>query len=179
MFRSPVAVTSGLLALMVSVLLLIIPSQISDDLSEASQVPTSCFIPIISPTFNCSSVRTSDSTKEKVEVEVAVLISRPGIEGLNDGIEYNVTLKSMDDLNSVASRVDSGRVTVKDQAVISTRFSIPKDEAASQKTWELELVAGVEGGVLDNFGLDRVYVSFVSQKSGSSKAIITEPADYW
>jgi len=179
MFRAPALVIWGLLGLIASLFIVIIPSQITDDLKEVADSQTSCLFPGISPFINSSSIRTSYGTKEEVEVEVAVLITRSDVNNLSTEVEYDVTLKPMDDLYSTPTKVDSGRVTIKGQAIVSTRFSIPKIEAVSQTTWELEFKAEDANGTVDNSGLDRVYVFFTKQKEGDPVAVIIEPTKYW
>src|SRR2546421_3409411 len=176
MFRSRGLFVLGLIALVLSIFLAVLKT---DDLKEIERVPTICSLPIISPSFNLTSVQTRYKSKGHVDIEVAVLLKHPGISGLGNRIEYNVTLKPMDDWYSIVSKVDTGRVTVKDQAIVSAHFSIPKHEATSQKSWELEVSADAEPSVGSSSGVDRVYVSFLNQTAGDPVAIVTGPAEYW
>ena len=179
MFRSLGIFVLGLIALVLSIFLAVLPFQMTDDLKEIERVPTICSLPIISPSFNLTSVQTRYKSKGQVDIEVAVFLKHPGISGLGNWIEYNVTLKPMDDWYSIVSKVDTGRVTVKDQAIVSAHFSIPKHEATSQKSWELEVSADAEPSVGSSSGVDRVYVSFLNQTAGDPVAIVTGPAEYW
>lgn len=179
MFRPLGIYAWGLIALVISIFLVILPFQLTDDLEEIERLPTICSLPIISPSFNLTSIQTRYNSKGQLDIEVAVLLEHPGISGLDNGIEYNVTLKPMDDWYSIASKVDTGRVTAKDQAIVSAHFSIPKHEATSHHSWELEVSADAEPSVGSSSGIDRIYVSFLNQTAGNPVAIATGPAEFW
>ena len=179
MIRSLGILALGLMALIFSIFLAVLPSQLANDLDEIKRFPTICSLPIISPSFNLISVQTSYKSKGNVDIEVAILFEHPRISGLGNEIEYNVTLKPVDDLYSIASKIDTGRVTVKDQAMVSVHFSIPKHEATPHSSWELEVSADAEPSVGSSSGFDRVYISFFNQTAENPVATAIAPAEYW
>ena len=179
MFRPLGLFVLGLIALILSITLAVLPFQTTDDLKEIELGPTTCSLPVISPSFNLTSVQTRHKSKGLIDIEVDILLQHPRIGGLGDRVEYNVTLKPMDDWFSSASHVDTGRVTVKDKAIVSTHFSVSAHEAASHQSWELEVSADAEPSVGSSSGLDRIYLSFLNQTAQDPVAILTGPADYW
>lgn len=179
MSRILTLVSLSSLALVAAIILGMLPIQTTDDLQEVSRVPTVCALPIVLPRFNTSLLQINHLGKGQTELEVPITFEHPSIDGLGTLVEYNVTLKPMNDWNATARKMATSRTDVHCQAAAVVRFAIPQTEVPDLMAWELDVSADAEPNIGHHLGSDRVYVSFTKAASGDVAAVVRTPADYW
>lgn len=106
-------------------------------------------------------------------------ISLPRPAGIDYRTSYNVSLQPVVALYPEVLTVDTGVIAVKDQTIVTTRFTIPKALVDTHKSWELTVATEETGDKGTAPGVNRVYLSFADHTKDTPRVTVVEPADYW